>query len=236
MIKKPDIHPLAEKHLRELRGRWGIILTDAEVLWIVQLCERVICPGGGGDLEYIGMPERVGHSDVFLWRLTIGAAIWLEECAFRWWSDSNQLIRANAFALAHARRGDVFRDLYIRETAERVIKQWFRGLGCTHEELDEAISRLYPPQETLGGDRDGKAIDNHAWSWGAIIDDLEATTGIQADHWLWDQAVGVTLRRLALAKQVAAAGVGGDVDKDTDKALFNLAQAKKSIIDLRGAK
>ena len=61
---------------------------------------------------------------------------------------------------------------------------------------------------------------------GAIIDDLEATTGIQADHWLWDQAVGVTIAAVGVSETGCSGWGWWRRGQNTDKALFNLRRQK----------
>lgn len=120
MIRKPQIHPLAERHIRELRERWHIEPTLEECLWIVQLAERVLNPVAGTRMELAEIPERVGVSDEWLHPLTIGAALWFTERASAWWADDRErLFKAIAWAMSV----DEWNDGWGVEKKRAVIKE-----------------------------------------------------------------------------------------------------------------
>jgi len=234
MRGKPDIHPLAQTHLRELRERWHIEPDLAESLWIVQLCDRVLCPGGAANLDLIGVPERVGRSDTWLWPFTIGAGVWFERCAMPWYESSpGGMIRAEAFALAHARDRSVLTAIRDRQTSDRMIADWEAALDCTQAELADAIDRLYPPtQANTQADAQKPAVRRSPPDWDGLVAELEVLTGLPADHWLWEHSIDATITRLWQARRYAQARMGADPphnDPLTD-ALSDLAQAKAAII------
>ncbi len=228
MIKKPDIHPLAKKHLAELRGRWGVKLTDSETLWIIQLCDKVIKPEGY-DLELIGLPVRVGRSGVYLWRFTIGAAIWFQQCAMVWYAEPMEIIRAQVFCLAHARDGDMLRRVWDRDIFEVELNRFYGSLDCTDDELFEALDKMYPPQHKDDSEQERRE-EKPDVNWEEIVAELETITGLKTEYWLWDMSCKATLKRLLLAKQHAAAMMGARVERETGKALLDLAKAKEHIV------
>lgn len=232
MRGKPEIHPLAQTHLRELRERWHVEPDLAESIWIVQLCDRVICPGGAAALDLIGIPERVGRSETWLWPFTIGAAVWFERCACRWFADSpGAIMRAEAFVLAHARDKAVLTAIRDRFTAENRMGEWEAALDCTQAELADAIDRLYPAP--IKEQTDKPKPRKPPPDWDGLVGELEAITGIQSDHWLWDLSMDATIRRLWQARQIAAAGMGAACPHNDplNDALADLAQAKAAIIE-----
>jgi hypothetical protein len=228
MIAKPDIHPLAAQHLRELRDR-GIAPSDDEIMWIVALCEKVLRPDGGDRADLCGFPVRVGSSDIYLRPLTIGAAVWLHDRAEAWYGgDGGRHLYAIAWALAHGRDAAAMRAASLsRGEADRIITAWCAGLTCTLAELEAAIDRLMPanagePQNAENPDPD----------WPGIIADIESATGIETDHWLWDVSMAATVRAWIAARSRLVQMAGGSpphFDALND-ALAALARAKAQII------
>lgn len=223
-----DIHPLALRHIRELRER-GAEPTVEEALRLVLLCERVADPYADGRLEGVGIPARCGASDEWLWPLTIGAAVWYRELACGWFAgEGERLFWALAFALAHARDKAALTACRTREAAERMILDWSLSLCCTRAELEEAVDGVLPPVPPAdpGGVRRGT-------DWGWIVGTVEAVTGIPCDHWLWEVSRDETIRAWYRAKQVQAARGGPSAPEEPsagDLALMELASYKALII------
>lgn len=232
MLPKPDIHPLVESHLADLRKR-GIEPTLAEQIWIVNLCRRVVSPFDSERADLIGAPVRVGG--VSLWRLTVGASVWLQDCAFRWWAgDEARLGMAVAWALAFARDREAIRDAAAAGPAgaAAVINAWALGLACTRAELEAAIDEVMPPVPPADP-REPAGCDQMDWQ--AVALDLAVITGIPVDHWVWECSKNETLRAYARAKAALIARVGGGYDPhEADPisvALQDLARAKGIIAE-----
>lgn len=234
MAPKPTVHPLALQHLRELRERWGVEPTLEESIWIVSLCERVLCPCEGERSDLCGIPIRAGVSDVFLWPFTIGASVWYQDYAAKWWgAEVDRMNTALCYALANARDKDAIRSVALsKESAEKTIKAWALSLNCTPQELCQAFDEAIPPV-TPSDDRKGKDTPKKI-DWESIVGEIEATTGIPADHWLWDVSKDATLRAWHRARSVLIARAGGSssgsVLDPLNVALQDLADAKTAII------
>lgn len=235
MIPKPSIHPLAHRHIRELRERWGVEPTLEEALWIVELCKRVLNPNAGERLDLIGIPARCGASDEWLWPITIGAGIWYQDLAEAWWpGDVDRLNQAMAFALAHARDKETLRACRTRDVSAGMIREWALSLTCNQAELNAAVDEILPPK---GYVKPG-AVQTGKTDWEALVREIELVSGIGADHWLWEVSREATLRAWFQARQVLAAQGGRGAPSGTspeDEAVQDLATAKKAIIDAHAA-
>ena len=228
----PVIHPLALRHLQELKERWGVEPTLAESLWVVRLCDRVLSPNEGERADLCGMPARAGVSDVWLWPITIGASVWVQDYAQKWWGqDDERMYMAFCFALANGRKRDAMREASLSpERAADLVGAWALGLNCTNEELHAAFNIVVPGKPKGAKENTASKID-----WDAVVGELEASTGIPADHWLWDVSKDATLRAFHRAKQVtiarAGGGSAGDMLDPLTRALQELAEAKGAIIE-----
>lgn len=237
MIKRPDIPHLAKHHLRELREKWGVEPTLEESIWIVDLCKEVLQPAGQCDLDLIGQPIQAGASDVWLWPFTIGASIWLERCAARWFGDDEMLwLMAEVYTLVHARDREAFTAMRTREQALAKMREWELTLNCTWQELIAAMREVYTQleigdeeQQAPDAQKGGRAGDK---SWTAIVARLEAVTGIKAEYWLWEVSLQATRKRLELAESYQIAMGGGKITEDDPigRALKNLGLAKGAIV------
>jgi hypothetical protein len=233
MTAKPDIHPLARAHLRELRERWSVEPTLEESLWIVRLCERVVNPAAGERLDLVGVPERCGSSDEWLWPITIGAAVWFQDLASGWWrGDGERLFWALAFCLAHGRDKATLTACRTREAAAGMIREWSLSLCCTRAELEAAVDAVLPPPP-------GAAAAPGRTDWACVAGEIESVTGIPCEHWLWEVSREATLGAWLRARRVLAAmggcGPGAAPRGAEDAALAELAEAKRAIIAAHAA-
>jgi hypothetical protein len=230
-IAKPELHPLARQHLRELRERWGVEPTLEEAIWIVELCGRVLNPHTEDRADLAGIPQRCGAGDVWLWPPTVGSSVWYQELACGWWAgEPERLFWALAFALAHARDGETLRACRTREAAAGMIREWSLGLGCTREELEDGLDRVLPP---CPDEAERKAARGAAMDWGRLVAEIESASGLPAEHWVWRVSRTHTLLAWHAARQLAAAQGGraapGAPDP-ADEAVQALAAAKAAII------
>lgn len=131
--------PLAEAEIQDLRNA-GVEVTDNEVIWINDLCRKVINPPGGSTLP-AGTPARAGSS--WLWPLTIQAAAWYDR-AVQWFDGAGEEIETAvlAYALSHGRTPAAFDLLQDYQSARGPVLEWFRRLDCTHQELTQAVAAV----------------------------------------------------------------------------------------------
>ena len=232
MTPKPEIHPLARTHLRELRERWGVEPTLEEAVWIVALCEKVLNPGIGARAELIGVPARCGASDEWLWPMTVGAGIWFRELACAWWDgDPDRQFWALAFAMAHGRDKAVLAACRTREASAGMIREWSLSLACTREEMEAAVDAVLPPAGRP--ERKQGAATEGAMDWARLVAELEVSSGIPADRWIWGVSRAHTMQAWHAARQVIAAQGGKSAEggrSAADEALMDLAAAKDAII------
>lgn len=235
MIRKPQIHPMAERHIRELRERWQVEPTLEECLWIVQLVDRVLNPVAGTRMELAEIPERVGVSDEWLHPITIGAALWFNELASAWWADDRDgLFKALAWMMAHSRDRELFAMAATREAAAALIHDWALSLTCTRAELEAAVDRTLPSYDGKGGD---EAAKRQAMDWPALITELEVATGLPARHWLWELSREATIRAWWASRSIIAAQGGRSSSagpNPADEAVQALASAKLDILKAHG--
>lgn len=237
MVQRPVLHPMAIAQLTELRERWGIEPAAEEVLWIVEACRRVAQPTDSvGAL--CGFPRRVGNSNAWLWPLTIGACVWLQEYAYTWWRDQDeQETLALVFAHAHARRAEVFRELLVESAAKSRVFTWALGLGLCWSEMHAALDELHPAPPPADKKREPPGGEGDP-DWLTLVLDIEAATGIHADTWLWERSVADTLAtwqqaRAQIQAQAGVAAKRGALDP-LNKALRDLAFVKSEIIKAHG--
>lgn len=234
MLAKPTISPLVAQHIAELWDRWGVKPDLAETLWLIQLCDNVMNPGGARNLDLIGMPQQAGRSSTYLWPFTIGASVWFERCAVPWFEHSQtKYMIAEAFVLAHARNKVMLTAIGNRDVAEKAMQEWEATLDCTHAELQDAIDLLYPGVRKTTKKADSNKEFKASPDYEGLIAELETVTGIPADHWLWEMSMETTLQRVAHARRHHAAMSGQSMPNDDplNDALQDLATGKKAIID-----
>ena len=231
MIKCPDIHPLALSHLKELRERWGVEPSLAESLWIVRLCDRVLNPNEGERADLCGFPQRAGVSDVWLWQITIGASVWVQDKASPWFgAHDEKMFYAFCFALANGRDKNIMHAAGLsKAAAERMVKDWCEGLTCTREELAAAFDEVCPSKLPSEKENTQSKIN-----WGMIVGELEAASGIPKDRWLWDVSKEETVRAWHRSRMVLLARSGGGlsdgIGDPLTEALQELATVKDAII------
>jgi hypothetical protein len=238
MIAKPNIHPLAKTHLRELADKLAALpgepLTLEEQLWIVRLCEAVVNPVSGLRADLIGQPERCGMSDVWLWHFSVGASIWYRDLACTWWQgDSDRLFWALAFALANGRDKAVLQAARTRDAASGLVYEWSLSLSCERAEIEDAVDRILADVSVPAG---AKAPAPVTVDWNAIVADLETQTGIVRDHWLWDLSREETLSAWSRSRRIIEAMRGqasSEPFNEADYAAMDLHAAKAAILASR---
>lgn len=193
--------------LSDLRSRMGVGLADLtadEVVALVKACERVADPFRDVNADAAGMPVRVAK-DVWFWPLTIGAVVWLEETADRWWAEDPRRYRnALVYAALNARTPGAFAPAE-KSDVERNVRAALRTVTATSDEVDAALERVLGIA-SCASRRDGEeAVAETSTSWAHLLAKIEASTGIRREHWLWGVSYRETLRAYHEARQVAAA-------------------------------
>lgn len=147
---------------------------------------------GTSNLALIDMPIKVG--DIYLFRLSIGSNVWLEECAFQWWQDNEYLFNVSiAYAMAYGRNPDFLFNIADKKTAEKTLNKWARKVSVTADELADAVAKLLPQQDNT------ENVDNNEDtnpSYNPTVSLLMNEYGQNENHWVWEDSVDNVLARV----------------------------------------
>lgn len=225
-----------KKEIAELEAK-GITLdelTGDEVAELVRACDNMHNPFKGANCELAGFPFILPDGNV-LYRLTIGATVWLDEFAATWWKTGDKrYFWAMVYALGNARDKDAFHGLTDEKTARQRIVEYSTNFAVTEDELLEAIHELIPNHgegkvPTVMTDTD----------WGEIVRSLVVATGIDNDIWVWGRATDWVARAYNKHASYIAAVQGKRVDRmkdELDHATNRIARIRFAIINrLEGA-
>ena len=204
-------------------------LTASELAALVRACDRCDNPFGAVNAEAAGFPVKVCEG-VYLWRLTAGACVWLEEFASRWWPPEaapRHAALAHIYAMRHAREPEAFAGLTDEATAYRAIRDDMLTCAATEEEIRAALAAF--PDDDADAKR-APAIGSPDWRY--LAQRLEAGTGIPISEWMWRRparTLAESDRRLA---EFAAAQGGGKAPRmkdELDRAIMALARVTAEI-------
>ena len=223
-----------EAELAGIRSRFGTIdgLTADEIVSLVDACRLADAPFGDSERELLDMPAAVVRGWEFR-PLTIGASVWLDEYAAKWWGDDdNRYFWALVYALVHGHERAAFTMLTSEEAARRAIRRmalhFAFGRKALERAIDAALGRRDQKPEA-GGDGSKGPIN-----WSEIVAELEAGTGIRRDVWLWGRAEKYALHAYREMRRIVSARLGGGATgrrmlDALDHALQNLAEVKHAI-------
>lgn len=216
-------------HLKEK----GITLADLkpdEVVALVHAVDRVTNPFTEVNLDALGLP-LYDCNGITLWPLTIGACVWLEEFARKWWQDRPKAyFWAIVYCLQHGREKGAFDKLMTEGEAYAAIKAASLQLCVCETEITEAVDtalNFKRPQPKQGRTVEG-GVD-----WAAVVVTLEAKTGLPAERWLWGKSADYAVRAYQTLSRFAdrESGRKGTRMKDElDHAMNQLAAVRDSIV------
>lgn len=217
----------------DLEGRMGVHRADIlpeEWLALSKAALRFADPFRDVNADAAGFPVILPDGTA-LWRLTIGAQIWLDELERSLdGGTANPLYsRAVVFACAHARDRDAFPQPSPRE-AERAVTAFERSLRITRAEAASALKRLSSRSSADGRAAPGQSA---AIDWAALCARLETQTGISAHDWCWKHSGDYTIKAWNDLHDFAAAfsprAKQHHVQDEADRALEALQLAKVAI-------
>lgn len=181
-----------EKEVAALReqGVELVNLTNEEIVELVRATDKMANPFDQVNLDAVGFPLKVCDGVVF-WRLSVGACVWLEEYARRWWDDRPKAyFWALVYALIHGRERGAFDGMLEEDSAFEAIKGEAVRLAANEEEVAEAVNKSIK-------------FDNHpeyrdrqipiGTDWAKIVQRVESQTGIPADVWNWQKSADYVL-------------------------------------------
>ena len=240
---------LFDKEITNLK-QVGVSITDltgAEIVALVKAVDKLRNPFTGVNLDVVGMPITVGN--VTLWKLTVGATVWLAEFAKVWWLDKGKeksYFWALVYACVNARRRGAFDFLTEEKKAASEIKRLALSLAVYEQELVEAVNKCLAVRESKAPRADGKSTTPDdapeiQTDWASIIARLEGQSGIPADEWCWNRSADYVLRVHEDLQRFAKAAAGDKVPSMRDEAdmatsaLAKLRVAIKANVEERKA-
>ena len=217
------------------KGITAADMTADEIEALVHACERVNNPYSDINADLCDQPVKVCKG-IYLWPLTAGAFIWLEEYAGAWWRKGTAMYRwAQVYALANARNPDAFSSLTDKWTARKAIVRTMLRFSCHRAELTVAKNRCYGIRpHDVQAEKPRTAPDEQATDLAHFAALLEVESGIKAKTWLFGRSLEnmvKTYRRMSVLK--AAFGGADGAEKMTfelNDALTNLANVKSMIL------
>lgn len=224
--------PRLKNEIARLRSK-GVRLDDLtpeELVEFIHAVERCDNPYSRVNADAIGIPVEVCDG-VYFWRLSIGAIVWLEEFAGKWFADRPEAnFWATAYACHHSREKEAFIKLTTEEAAYEAIRDDILQLPCTADEVTRAVNICLDidiPQRPI------KKVCEARNAWEAIIRRLEVGSGIKRDEWLYgcsyEYAIEAHADLIELGK--ALNGGGGKHSRDQlDKAVEALEIVKVRIV------
>ena len=193
---------LFDKEITNLK-QVGVSITDltgAEIVALVKAVDKLRNPFTGVNLDVVGMPITVG--DVTLWKLTVGATVWLAEYARKWWLENGKqkaYFWALVYACIHSKNRCAFSALTTEKEAHEAITKTALKLAVYEDELIEAVNDCLEAREANAPRADGKRktpedAPEIQTDWASIIARLEGQSGIPASEWCWNRSADYALR------------------------------------------
>lgn len=206
-------------------------LLPGEMEALVHACDRMASPFSAVNVEAAGFPVRVSEG-VTLWRLSVGAIVWLDEFAARWWGEGSEAFKwATVYAMRHGRDRGAFSGLVEEEAAYRAVRDDAVTVDCTEDEIAAAMGRFH-----VGG-ADAPPPPRGGWraqtDWRALVQDLAARTGIDEQAWAWGRSAEECAAVFHRHCEFAAASGGARVPRmrdELDRATTHLARVEAGIV------
>lgn len=226
-----------EAELADLKGR-GIEPQDilpSEFERLVRACDRCDKPFSQLNAELVGMPILVCEG-VYFWKMTVGASVWLDQYAKKWWLDRGRLkayFWATVYALIHARERDAFTTLTEEGAAYERIKADALRLVVHEDEVVAAVDLALQLHETEPKAHAAQTVQIEQ-DWQSVVMRLESQSGIPAEKWIWGRSLDYTRRAYRDLTRFALACGGGNkgerMKDELDYAMNALARLRSEII------
>ena len=229
---------ILKRELRDLKDRYGASvedLTPDELERLVLACRKVERPFSNVNMALVEQPVRVCEG-AYLWPITAGAQVWLEEFAGSWWKPDSMMYKwARVYALAHARDQYAFSTLQDKSSARKAIAKNMLRFVCHGAELQDAIDRCYGVADQVAPEKPGKKRKSEVRAqtdFSSLVARLEVESGIPAGSWLWKRSLVQTMKAYVELHEFAAAFAGGErahMKDELDEAMNDLARLKRDI-------
>lgn len=204
-------------------------LTADEIVALVKACERMAHPFSMFNAELAGFPHKLKCGTV-LYRLTIGATVWLDEYAGKWWSEKTKsYFWALVYALGNARNPKAFETLTDKDIAHKAIAKYSLTIAATEDELLDAIAEMTSEK----AERKTAEVLSDA-DYCEIVRDLEVATGIAADEWVWNKSADWVVRAFNRHQNIIKQSAGEHTSRmkdELDHATNCLANIRINIVN-----
>jgi len=225
-----------EAELADLKGH-GVEPKDilpSEFERLVRACDRCDRPFSQMNAELVGMPICVCEG-VYFWKMTVGASVWLDQYAKKWWLETGQrkaYFWAIVYALMHSRERDAFTSLTDEEAAYVRIRDDALRLAAHEDEVVVAVDLALQihEKEPKAHTEQTLQIEN---DWQSVVARLESQSGIPAEKWIWERSLDYTRRAYRDLSRFAAACGGKKAERmkdELDYAMNALARLRAEII------
>lgn len=223
---KAEVYSLSQK------GITFADFTPDEVEAFVRAIDRCDNPFSDVNAELCGIPIYVCEG-VWFWKTTVGASVWLDQYAKKWWLDTGQkkaYFWAIVYALMHARDKGAFTDMTDETTAYERIKRDALRLVVHEDEITAAVDYALSLSDAEPKENK-KNREKAQQNWAEVVARLEVQSGVKADDWLWGRSLDYTKRAyIDLSRMAQAAGRGG---VKTARMLDELDRAESAFARLK---
>jgi hypothetical protein len=214
----------AKKAIQRLQNDFGVTLDPVDdydiLVQLNDLGTQCECPFDPDERKHLlSLPIRCGDVDIH--RPTFGALFWIEDYVGPFFADEPLIADvAVLFALAHARRPEVFDMLSEREAARSAVKKWAKSSNITVEQAESVLLEMFPDKDTP---------DSKPSSMAGFIEVLMNTyPGSSMEYWLWEQPID----RIEVILDQAAERAS-DEAQDNKKAPNPYAPSTKALKKIR---
>lgn len=226
-----DPSSILAQAVSDLQHRMGVDpsqIAPAEWLALARAALRVADPFRDVNADAAGIPVSLPDGTT-LWRLTIGANIWLDDVArfLPKGMDDPLFRRALVYACANARSPDAFIGLVSESALRRALRRFERSVFATTDEINLALNRLFSVRP-----RSTEPDPSTAADWASLCARLETQTGIPAHDWCWKHSGSYALKAYNDLHDFAAAYARlkhSRFPDDADRALEALQLVKVAI-------
>ena len=225
-----------EAELADLKGH-GVEPKDilpSEFERLVRACDRCDKPFSQLNAELVGMPI-LACEGVHFWKMTVGASVWLDQYAKKWWLETGQrkaYFWAIVYALMNARTKDAFTSLVDEGVAYERIRAEALRLVAHEDEIVEAVDYALQIRDVKPKAQAEQAFQMEN-DWQSVVARLESQSGIPAEKWIWERSLDYTRRAYNDLSRFAAACGGKKSERmkdELDYAMNALARLRAEII------
>jgi len=186
-VIKPRLKALFLQGINTLQKK-GIILDAEDTIWLYTLAENAI--GKESVNDYFEAKIKIGRN-LYLQPLTIGATIWLERYAAKWFANNPRKdLWSVAFAMANSDNKKLITGLTDRQTAWRTIRKFmFRNFFISETKLLKAVNSLLAETNYDYVTINENEYKVDATGWGVIVSTLSSKYGIHPINLLWNYSI-----------------------------------------------